>query len=481
MRKSVSLLSLLTILPTTSFCLSSCSANAIVIANYESYMNTLLIKRLHKSHNVQFDYYQTNEQIVGKFAKNYDIAFPSSYTVYEMIKDNLVAKFDWTKFNLMSNPERYPSLSQEKITNAKPLSMYASAAEQTNDLTNAINLFADPIREVINTFDTYGHAQQYYNNETSILDYSIPYFHQDWLFGYTGQADRDLDDPNISWFDALQYIMPKGNQQLPRFKKDGNHPRLAMIDDGRSVYDFANIVRCEEYNSSHSSQVRVGVNPPNNKASKQEITNSYNALTQYCKPNNFFLNTDSQQVLYTLGTEGVNGAFSYTGDILYALEGAGNDDYAEHWNQNNFHIVHPTDTLHCMDLLVLNKKDQQKQNLYDIVKTITLEGASAYSSPDKEDFIGKKDGNEFSYGPMLNFDAVAYTPPLYSVYKYCNSENDNYFSRDLEWTNHEKIKLAQDILKLNTNERSGDCYEHLLDSTTKMFMTIDWYQSREKF
>jgi spermidine/putrescine transport system substrate-binding protein len=94
MRKSVSLLSLLTILPTTSFCLSSCSANAIVIANYESYMNTLLINRLHKSHNVQFDYYQTNEQIVGKFAKNYDIAFPSSYTVYEMIKNNLVAKLD---------------------------------------------------------------------------------------------------------------------------------------------------------------------------------------------------------------------------------------------------------------------------------------------------------------------------------------------------------------------------------------------------
>jgi hypothetical protein len=127
------------------------------------------------------------------------------------------------------------------------------------------------------------------------------------LFGYTGQADQDLDNPNISWFDALQYIMPKGSQQLSRFKKDGNHPRLAMIDDGRSVYDFANIVRCEEYNSSHSSQVRVGVNPPNNKASKQEITNSYNALTQYCKPNNFFLNTDSQQVLYALGTTCVNG------------------------------------------------------------------------------------------------------------------------------------------------------------------------------
>jgi hypothetical protein len=36
-------------------------------------------------------------------------------------------------------------------------------------------------------------------------------------------------------------------------------------------------------------------------------------------------------------------------------------------------------------------------------------------------------------------------------------------------------------LQLNTNERSSDCYEHLLDSTTKMFMTIDWYQSREKF
>lgn len=471
--------------PMLSLC--SCSANGFVIANYESYMSPLLIERLHHIPKtpVQFDYYQTNEQIMEKFTKSYDISFPSTYTIYEMISKHVLTKYNWTQFNLKANIELDPS--QSNIAYAKPVSSYPGGTfadkltALQNDKANAMNLFSLPIILDIAAIDYFGHTNSIYTNDDTMLNYGIPYFSQDWLFGYTGDVNTNLNPTSGSpttWNQAMSYIMPNGDAQLPRFKKYGNHPQLAMINDGRTVYDFANIVRCEQ-NATNP----ISVNPQSLPCSKQDIANSYQSLTRYCKKNNFFLNTDSQQVLYALGTGAVKGAFAYTGDILYALEGGGDPAYENTWNNTNFHVVKPQNTLHCMEMVVLNKKDQYKQKAYDIIKDITLDGSDV--NADKDHIGIRNEKGDYVYDTMLNFDFVSYTPTLYSVYQYCIKNGDNYFTDPdgLNWDS-QKASLGQSIINNNDSSQqtnNGELFEHPLDDKTKLNMQMEWFKSCEDF
>jgi hypothetical protein len=71
------------------------------------------------------------------------------------------------------------------------------------------------------------------------------------------------------------------------------------------------------------------VNPPSNNVSTSECIDTYKYLTnEYAKKSSYFhLNTDSQNILYTLADpNGANAGISYNGDFLYAAVGAGNSD-----------------------------------------------------------------------------------------------------------------------------------------------------------
>jgi len=65
--------------------LTSCANNnMIVLANFESYMNSDLIDKY--GGKVNFLYYQTNEEIESKFKGYYDLAIPSTYEVITLLE-----------------------------------------------------------------------------------------------------------------------------------------------------------------------------------------------------------------------------------------------------------------------------------------------------------------------------------------------------------------------------------------------------------
>jgi spermidine/putrescine-binding protein len=74
--------------------LTSCSSSGVVLANFESYMSPDLMDQLHQTQSIKFVNYSTNEDILAKFDNSYDIAVPSTYTVLELIRENLAGKID---------------------------------------------------------------------------------------------------------------------------------------------------------------------------------------------------------------------------------------------------------------------------------------------------------------------------------------------------------------------------------------------------
>jgi spermidine/putrescine transport system substrate-binding protein len=55
----------------------------IVLANFESYMHSDLIDKFDEQ--VNFLYYQTNEEIESKYKRYYDLVIPSTYEVITFI------------------------------------------------------------------------------------------------------------------------------------------------------------------------------------------------------------------------------------------------------------------------------------------------------------------------------------------------------------------------------------------------------------
>jgi spermidine/putrescine-binding protein len=83
------------------FLSTSCSIGKITFANFESYMDSDLIKRY--SSQASFVYYSTNEDIELKFKKSYDIAVPTCYEVLNLLRKDELERIDWPKFNLNYN------------------------------------------------------------------------------------------------------------------------------------------------------------------------------------------------------------------------------------------------------------------------------------------------------------------------------------------------------------------------------------------
>jgi hypothetical protein len=101
---------------------------------------------------------------------------------------------------------------------------------------------------------------------------------------------------------------------------------MALVDDSRSFYDLCHLA------STNTNDV----NPSDDEQTMQKIGDTYESVTGKFNPNTFFINSDSQQILYSFAdpmgnpddaTEAqANGIISYSGDVAYAAMGGGNDD-----------------------------------------------------------------------------------------------------------------------------------------------------------
>lgn len=453
---------------------ASCSnLNTIQFANFESYMSSNLINRLHKKYDVQFTYFNTNEDIQKKFKKYYDIAIPSAYEMADLAQKNMLAKLDWKKFNI-KNPEYDPNVigSHYMIENA----------------TDALNLFGkSPVDgiEKENTLRYFLVNKHDLNNDgipENILLYGIPYFAQDLLFAYKGNNISSIN-LNEKWNDLAYKISPSNSDVDQRFKKNGSISKIGLIDDSRTIYDIARIIQTQNSGETVSIYPQKDDVLSQMQTTYQSFSNLYKSVKDW-----FYLNTDSGWMSRTLADpNGLNGVIAYTGDIIYSAQGAGEFDS---YNPGNFHVVHPSLTQENLDLIVINKNvigSQKEQKIYDIIFDVALDGCNADSvlnSDNTDSWIGAKNSDgEYKYGTMLNYDSVGYTPTLLSVKNFVVENNGpeaiDYWQIDPNLSQQEKNKWLQfyhDIMIINYDL---DFFDQPLTSLQKSDMSWAYRNERQ--
>lgn len=387
------------ILSFTAVTISSCANDAqtnLVFGNFESYMSPDLQNELqNKYSNLSFDYYSSNENMISNFKNGtYTIGVPSTYALIELAKSNQIQKIDWSRFGL-----HMPGDPLKEITNA----------------TDALSLFSEPVQNILQGYKTSFGID-------NLLDYSVPYFFQDYIFAYRGPKIDQLSDPlnPPTWSNILDYV----GSHPERF----NNGRFGAVEDERSLFSVAKLIKSVETNTPG---VPISVNPQtevNPKPSIDEYINIFENLSNGNRINTgtlgdnpvpIFLNSDSNVILNRLALDTLNGAMLYNGDAIFsALGGDVVSDTKP--NGEDFHIVTPKYTPLALDLMVINKTTTENNpNLlnesYQIIKKVGLENADE-TNPDT--FQAELPGTTatgdplYANGPMQNFSYILYTSPL---------------------------------------------------------------------
>ncbi|WP_033159912.1 type 2 periplasmic-binding domain-containing protein [Mycoplasmoides alvi] len=406
-------------LPIATIFLSSCSldiSNPLVFANFESYMSLDLQKRLlNNFKDLRFDYYASNENIITNFKNGtYSIGDASTYAVIELIKQDQLVPLNWSIFNL-KNP-----ITKESILTA-------------ND---ALSLFIPSVQKILTGYSNLGIS--------NLLEYCVPYFLQTYIFAYRG--DKISFQPNSNW-DTILNVIGSNSAKFDSSK-------LGAVEDQRTLFSVANLV--------NSDQNMISVNPSsdtNLKPSINDYINIYKNLSNGKKinkstlgtnPEPIFLNSDSSIILNKLAIGSLNGAMLFNGDAIFAAQG-GENSLNNLPTSQNFHFVIPSFTPIALDCLVINKTNQinnkkRLEDVYDIIKTITLEGTDS-NNPDEFETL---ENNIYKYGPMLNFSFVQYTSPLQIISGQEPNINsvvytNNYFQNEKDPNLSEAIKMAYSV------------------------------------
>lgn len=353
--------------------LSSCNANNFIyLANFESYMSPQLMDNMKRKHsNLKYRFYETNEVLERNFVKYYDIAIPSTYLVAKLINENKLEKIDWSRFKIPG------------ISNAQ----------------DALGLFTKEVQNILLNVYT-GPNQQKIN----LLEYGVPYFLQDLIFGYKSQTEWQLTNKN--WENVITKLADE--------KKKNNINKIAMIDDYRTVFSIPRLIQTnnQNVNPNISSESDLSIN---------SFKKTYSYLANGFERNSFLLNSDSNNILNNFASpKGSNAGIMYNGDLLYAFLGG---DEAIKGEFNNYNFIRPTKTLMALDMMVINKNSKFIDDAYNIIKEVALEGVKVNITESNE--LGK-----YIYGPMLNFDYILYTSPLQCIYEYVtigNSLGEKYF------------------------------------------------------
>ena len=445
-----SLLSLVALAPLCTVILPACSDSGIVVANFESYMSQDLMDEMRREFNCQFLYYDTNETIETKFEKNYDIAIPSSYEAMILKKKGQLEKIDWSKFGMVARIGNLDVPVENSI--------------------QAAYLFSDSTQKVLSAQDELYFELGYLNEDEHILDYCIPYFLQSWMFAYKGDAIESLDGEDITWKDAA-YEIGKND----RFKRDAKGVNIACIDDSRTMYGMSKLVYDQK---NDVPQDEWNINPKTANESISQYEDVYDSFISNFNSDTFYFNSDSQAVLQTLADpNGSNGAFCYNGDALYALTGAGISDFEKVWNSDNFHAVMPNESVITIDMMVFNKKiddrgEEYRQKVYDIAKRITLEGGSV-----DEDIAETDDEDNYIYGPMINFDFVMYTATLKNLDEYVTGAG-GYIEEEIEEDQQELFTKMYNIYVPDEPSLAKNLFEQPLSDLDKSNM--HWAYEPEK-
>ncbi|WP_051675813.1 type 2 periplasmic-binding domain-containing protein [Ureaplasma canigenitalium] len=224
--------------------------------------------------------------------------------------------------------------------------------------------------------------------------------------------------------------------------------------------------RLENLLTFYKANTSPNVNLPNSSTIPfidQKFDNILNVLKD-SPVNTIKLKTSSNDVLNDLSLINAVGAIAYSGDIAASFNGGEyiNDEASEYLKKRtptneNFHIVRPKNTLKALDGFVMSKFISQKNEeaALKFVDKLSFEGLNNKNEEGgsdilREDLIIHRDksndeineyetsqnnetetGNIFDdtgyfYWPLRNFDYVAYTPALKSIFDFVVDKKDGY-------------------------------------------------------
>lgn len=426
--------------------LTSCSTdNSIQLANFESYMDDLLMDHLAETYGVKYQWYTVTEMIETKFESVYDIAVPCGYELVSLYKRGWLEKIEWDKFGI----------------------------DGVSSSTDAMKLFAQPIWEAIGQMNT--QFNEYLETtDFNVLDYGVPYFAQQFMFAYKGDkitkwqkiVGGTTEQP--TWSDILYSISPNNPNLDSRFKDR----RISMIDDAKSIFDIARIVETIEAGETPTNEMTED-------SSIDRLKQTFGAITSKARSNRHTLNTDSGIVSRNLADHSNNSyiaALSWSGDALYSALGA--EEFTP-YSGEQFHIIKPSDaSLDEIEFMVMNKKNngtEKGDRVYKVVKDVCLDGCDA---EDISEPATEEEDSPYKYWAMQNWDTVNYTPTLATIYDYVVDPDSDYW--DYYDADDSARQLYTSILEMSDKTKAKSLFGRTLSPLQNSNTHWVWLEARGK-
>lgn len=449
--------------------LTSCNNDDenIQLANYESYMSNVVQDRLRTKYNIQFPYYTVAELIESKFEKFYDIAIPCGYELISLLRRGWLETIDWKKFNIPGINNSDDALNSNQLFQNKGIKKINQ--QITNYLIDLPE--SDPIFTYLKNDKTFK------DNTFNILDYGIPYFEQSFSFAYKGEEINFYDaktknkinkETLPTWNDVFYTISPSNPNLDERFNPKDNH-RIAMVDDGNTIYDVARIIET----NGETNQI------PSNDTSLTRMKKTFGSITDKFSNKStswFYLNSDSGLIAWSLANpNGSIAALSWTGDLIYAAQGVEEFDI---YDSSKYHIQKVRNgSLNEIDFMVINNKNHKNlerlNNIYSVIYEITLSG---YDKQPNE-IIQMNEQGEYKYSPTENFNATYYTPMLKNLYDAVTSNQNQMFWLEQGYE-QDSIDIFINALQAITDENDTYLYGRTKTPLENSNIHFAWLEAR---
>ncbi|GAA5414650.1 hypothetical protein [Ureaplasma ceti] len=455
------------------FSLSVVGKNELVFGNFQAYMSPELMNTLQKKYDINWAYYGTNAEIPTYVNnKTFALQVATNNMAAQLALQGKIQRIDWSKFHLWNNQTNSP------VTNYWDLK---------GVVTPVIWNLCEQVAQECG-------IKGYDHHEGNLLEYSIPYFLQDFVFAYRGPKIKSLNSDS-SFYDIFKYITDskiKNNRFL------GGNSKVMMVKDARTEWDVAKLIREVKnnvpdeqininpgwgYNSSYNANepisktnerwinhhgwtMKKGVQAKRNDAPDINwLIKQYETISNFYKglnPNTITLNTNSSPILNKLASNQIKGAFLYNGDAVYSAAGGDNasntpnlPEFGKDCNpQNEFHFIMPKQNFLAMDGITIDSytQGQQLQKVYQIAYDVSLSGLPTYKVNSKGQPVGKN-------GQVLT-EAEQKNPANYVV------ENKSYMAMgDEDKDGNYTFGSMQNFDFVNYTP----CYQNLLTYATKVY------------
>ncbi|AHC40121.1 hypothetical protein OVS_00655 [Mycoplasma ovis str. Michigan] len=388
----------------------------IVLATYQSYINSDIADQAFNDYSLKTIYFETDKEVFNGFASGaFDLAILSSSTLEEAISKNLAKKIDWRKFSSIKGQlgENGGGNGQEKI-NEKLGKLYSP---------------------VVNKF---------FKNAPELAEYGVPYFISYFAFAYRGKpleengstvttvshtsstTSETSPKTPMTWHDLMQKI-----SKDKRFHSKDGEPKLGMVEDELTLFSLSKL------SGKNTEKEKV-----EELFKKEEKTSEDDFYRQYMQINEaginkkilgerpLFFSPDSVVLSTALSSGDLEGIFFYNGDALYAhqlLEEEKEEKDSE--DEREINVVPLSPALWFLDSIVISSKSSpaKEARIYKFLEKLSFEHFDQLSSLNREKELGEENDDQVEEENrpewlLDNFKEIGYTPVLQDFNKWIKGE-----------------------------------------------------------